>query len=66
MLLKRLREERKLSQEQVAFATGLSISGLSKIERGVNNPTWTSVWDIASALGIEMGELVAAVEEAQA
>jgi transcriptional regulator with XRE-family HTH domain len=64
-LLKRLREERGISQEQLAFDTGLSVSALSKIERGINNPRWTSVWDIARALDVDMVEIVVAVEATQ-
>jgi transcriptional regulator with XRE-family HTH domain len=63
-LLKRLREERSITQEQLAFDAGITVSALSRIERGLNSPGWTTVQRLASALDIRMGELVADLEQA--
>ena len=60
--LKRLREERNTSQEQLAFSAGLTASALSRIERGLNNPGWTTVTRLAAALGITMRQLAGEVE----
>jgi transcriptional regulator with XRE-family HTH domain len=62
LLLKRLREDRGLTQEQLAFDTGLSASALSRIERGLNNPAWTTVVQIAKALDVTVTELAAQME----
>ncbi len=61
-LLKRLREERSITQEQLAFDAGITVSALSRIERGLNSPGWTTVQQLASALDISMSELVADLE----
>ena len=46
--LKRLREERKLSLDAVAKCSGVSKSMLGQIERGVTNPTISTLWKIAA------------------
>jgi transcriptional regulator with XRE-family HTH domain len=51
-----------MTQEKLAFDTGLSASALSRIERGVNNPRWTTLRDIAAALDVGIDELLAAIE----
>lgn len=48
--LKRLREERKLSLDAVAKCSGVSKSMLGQIERGVTNPTISTLWKIANGL----------------
>jgi XRE family transcriptional regulator, regulator of sulfur utilization len=57
VLLKRLREERNISQEQLASDAGITSSALSRIERGLNNPRWTTIKRIAKALEISLVEL---------
>ena len=47
--LKRLREERKLSLDAVAKCSGVSKSMLGQIERGVTNPTISTLWKIERA-----------------
>lgn len=61
-LVKRLREERAITQEQLAFDAGITVSALSRIERGLNSPGWTTVRRLAGALDLRMSELVAALE----
>jgi len=63
-LLKRLREERGLTQEEVAFEAGMTASALSRIERGLNSPGWTTVRRIADALGVSLVELADDLEDA--
>jgi transcriptional regulator with XRE-family HTH domain len=65
MLLKKLREERKVTQEQLAFEAGITASALSRIERGLNNPGWVTVTKIATALGVSLVELARAIEDAR-
>jgi len=65
MHLKQLREERGITQEQLAFDAGITASALSRIERGLNSPGWTTVRQIARALGVSLVELVSAVEDAR-
>jgi transcriptional regulator with XRE-family HTH domain len=64
--IRRLREERDLAQEELAYQAGLSTGSLSRIERGRASPAWTTVRCIARALGLSIAELAAAVERDQA
>ncbi|MHB8243124.1 MAG: helix-turn-helix domain-containing protein [Solirubrobacteraceae bacterium] len=62
-LLKRLREERSLTQEQLAFDAHLTVSALSRIERGLSSPGWATVSRLAMALGVRVAEVASAVEK---
>jgi transcriptional regulator with XRE-family HTH domain len=64
-LLRRLREERGITQEQLAFDAGITASALSRIERGLNSPGWATVSRIAGALGIGIAQLAADYERAR-
>ena len=54
----RLRHEKGLSQEQLAFECGLHRTYISGIERGIRNPTIVIVEKIAKALKIKPGVLL--------
>ena len=56
--LKAIRENKKLSLDQVAKMTGVSKSMLGQIERGDVNPTISVVWKIANGLKISFTSLV--------
>lgn len=56
--LKSIREQRKLSLDALARATGVSKSMLGQIERGDVNPTISTVWKIANGLKISFTELM--------
>jgi transcriptional regulator with XRE-family HTH domain len=58
--LKAIREERKLSLDNLAELTGVSKSMLGQIERGESNPTISVVWKIANGLKISFTSLVSA------
>jgi XRE family transcriptional regulator, regulator of sulfur utilization len=55
--IRALREKRGMTQETLASDAKTTLSTLSVIERGLANPTWATVRDIATALGISIGEL---------
>ena len=57
--VRRLREERGLSQETLAFEAGMQRTYVSGIERGIRNPTVTVLERLASALKVAMADLVA-------
>lgn len=61
-LIKELREQREITQEQLAFDAGITASALSRIERGINNPGWMTVKRLAEALGVTLAQLAADVE----
>lgn len=56
--LKRLREKRRLSLDEVSRLSGVSKSMLGQIERGEVNPTISTVWKIASGLKVPYSELL--------
>jgi transcriptional regulator with XRE-family HTH domain len=60
--IRKLRQQRKLSQEDLAHDAGLTTSALSSIERGKSNPTWATVRRIAAALGVSMSKLAQLAE----
>jgi transcriptional regulator with XRE-family HTH domain len=49
---------RELTQEQLGAAAGLSRSAVSYIEKGHAPPGLLSVWRIADALNVPVGELL--------
>ena len=61
-VLKRLREERELTQEALGHAAGLTTSGYVKIEQGAAAPGWSTVRRLAAALDVTMVELSRHVE----
>lgn len=65
-VLKGLREERQITQEQLAFDAGITASALSRIERGLNSPSWTTLRRIVAALDISLVTLARQVERAGA
>lgn len=58
LLLRQLRRERGLSQEAVAEKAGLHRNFVSLVERGVNQPSIDSLFQLAHALDISPVELV--------
>lgn len=63
--LKELRLERRLTQEQLAEASGLSYKFVGEVERGVANPTLATLDTLTIALGVDVGELFQADYTAQ-
>jgi transcriptional regulator with XRE-family HTH domain len=61
-VLKRLREDRGLTQEHVAWHASISVSTLAKIENAQTAPHWDSVMRILTALDVPLAELAVALE----
>jgi transcriptional regulator with XRE-family HTH domain len=61
-LLKRLRKEREVTQEKLAFDADITVSALSRIERGLNSPGWMTIVQITRALGVSLVQLGAELE----
>lgn len=55
--LRKLRKEKGLSQEELAFKAGLHRTYIGMIERSEKNITLLNINKIAFALGIELKEL---------
>lgn len=56
--LKEIRRNRQLTLEALSSQSGVSISMLGEIERGVTNPTITILWKITEGLKIPFTELL--------
>jgi transcriptional regulator with XRE-family HTH domain len=56
--LRRLRAAAGLSLADLAAACGISKTTLHGIEQGEGNPTLSTLWALASALGVSLGELL--------
>ena len=55
--IKTLRRGRERTQEQLAERMGLSVNYVSRIERGLENPTLETLLGLAEALKVEPVEL---------
>lgn len=62
-VLRTLRKQAGLSQEELAFAADIERNFVSLIERGVNQPTVRVVFKLASALKISPSKMIGLVEE---
>lgn len=56
--LKRLRQERGLSQEKFAFEVDIHRTYISDLERGARNPTITVIEKLSKYLRVSAGELL--------
>lgn len=61
-VLRRLRQERGLTLEHVAYHSGITVGSLGRIERGHANPSYLTVRRIADALEVTMVEIAVAIE----
>jgi transcriptional regulator with XRE-family HTH domain len=55
--IRKLRQKRSMTQEDLAHQADITTGTLSLIERGFANPTWGTVRGVAVALGVSMGDL---------
>ncbi len=58
--IRQLRNEKHMSQEELAFKAGISPAHLGQIERAVKNPTIDTIGKISSALDVPVTELFSA------
>jgi transcriptional regulator with XRE-family HTH domain len=61
--VKRIRQEKGLTQEQLAELSGFSQQYISGLEQGRRNPTIVSLYELATALGVSHTELVRSAED---
>ena len=61
-MLINLREERHVTQEQLAFDSGYHPKYISLLERGKNSPSLTAILEISRALDVSAAEVVRRVE----
>ena len=60
--MRRERERRGLSQEELGFEAELDRTYVSGVERGVRNPTVVTIRLLAAALGVAPSRLMRAAE----
>ena len=56
--VKRIRQEKGLTQEQFADASGFSQQYISGLEQGRRNPTLVTLYELATALGVDYLDLL--------
>lgn len=61
-ILRRLRAEKKISQEKLALMTGLDRTYISLLERGMRQPTLKTMLLLSGALRVSPGQLITDVE----
>jgi transcriptional regulator with XRE-family HTH domain len=61
-VVRELREERGISQEELSFRTGRHRTYVSLLERGKHSPSLDTVWLLADGLGVSPSEFVRMVE----
>ncbi len=61
-----LRKKADLSQEQLAEGAGTDLTQVGGIERGVRNPSYTTLLRLAGALDTTVGKLTTLADELRA
>ncbi|HET7445324.1 MAG TPA: helix-turn-helix transcriptional regulator [Solirubrobacterales bacterium] len=56
--LRAVRDEKELTQEQVAQRSGVQAGEISRIERGQRDPQVSTLLKLAKALGVKPGQLL--------
>ena len=62
-VLRKLRKEKGISLNMLAYENDLQSSLISRLENGKNEPKYLSLWCIAEALGISLSKLIEKIEE---
>lgn len=60
--LRKVREEKGLTQEDLAFKAGVNTAYYSHLERGVYNPTMFVIWRLAQALELDLERFMTGFE----
>lgn len=60
--LRKVREEKGLTQEDLAFKAGVNTAYYSHLERGVYSPTMFVIWRLAQALEVDLESFMTGFE----
>jgi transcriptional regulator with XRE-family HTH domain len=60
--IQQLRHQAGLTQEDLAFASGLTIASVSRVECAITNPNWTTIRCLTTGLGITLHQLTTTIE----
>jgi len=61
-ILKQFRKEKSWSQEELAYNSGLDRTYISLLERGLRNPTLTTLFALANCMGYKTTQLILKIE----
>jgi len=61
-VLRKLREDKKISQEKLAEYCDLDRTYISLLERGLRQPTLTTIFSLSKALDIQPSEMIEKVQ----
>jgi len=61
--LKKLRLEREISQENLAHSSSLDRTYISLLERGLRQPTLSTLFSLCTALNIKPSEFISKFED---
>lgn len=56
--LRELRQQKKLTQEELADKAGMHFTYVGQIERGIRNPSLVNLYKLSKALKISAGQLL--------
>lgn len=56
--LRKVREEKNISQENLSLKAGYYRTYVGKIEQGLYSPSFHTVWRLANALGVSLSDLL--------
>lgn len=59
---RRAEPDLELTQEALAEEAGITVTHLSRLEKGEINPTWGTMRRLAAALGLSLADLAARLE----
>jgi transcriptional regulator with XRE-family HTH domain len=62
-VLRELRNECKLSQEELGFRSGYHRTYISFLERGIKGPSLSTILDLAQTLELTASDLIGRVEQ---
>jgi transcriptional regulator with XRE-family HTH domain len=65
LAIKRLREARGLTQEELASQARMTFGTVSRMESAKSAPAWATVMQIIDTLGVSLLDLARAVEKAR-
>lgn len=64
--VRQMRLEAGMSQEELAENAGTDLTQVGGVERGVRNPSYTTLLRLAAALGTSVGELTSLADRIRA
>lgn len=62
-VIRELRDQRGLSQQELADYSEVDRTFISGLERGINNPTLNTIYKLAEVLKVKPGELIQKVDK---